>query len=55
MGDKIHLRAFTSEDIKFTLEWHNKPEIKKMYSGHPFPVKTNIKRKKYCILNGLNS
>lgn len=36
--DKIKLRALSLEDAKVTYKWQNLDNIKKYYSGHPFPV-----------------
>lgn len=36
--DKIKLRALSLEDAKITYKWQNLDNIKKYYSGHPFPV-----------------
>ena len=38
MSNKIRLRALEKDDLKKTILWHNQNDIKKVYSGHPFPV-----------------
>lgn len=47
MDDNIKLRALTQEDIKTTLSWNNKEDIKFFYSGHPFPVNIEMETEWY--------
>ncbi len=34
----IRLRALRSEDVELIWKWRNLPEVREMYSGHPFYV-----------------
>lgn len=47
MEFRVRLRALTKEDISKTLKWHNQSDIKKLYSGHPFPVNVEMEQKWY--------
>lgn len=44
---RIKLRALTIEDLPKTLVWHNQEDISDLYSGHPFPVNTEMERRWY--------
>ncbi len=43
----IRLRALTQEDIKTTIRWNNKDDIKFFYAGHPFPVNIEMETEWY--------
>jgi len=40
----IRLRALRSEDAELTWKWRNLPEVREMYSGHPFYVNPEKER-----------
>jgi diamine N-acetyltransferase len=44
---KLLLRALTTNDIEITLSWHNREDITRLYSGHPFPVNIEMERQWY--------
>lgn len=44
---KIILRALTLKDLEKTLAWHNQDDIVEFYSGHPFPVNSEMEIKWY--------
>jgi RimJ/RimL family protein N-acetyltransferase len=49
----IRLRALRSEDYEVLWEWRNRPEVRKMYSGHPFYV--NPEKEKLWLQKVLTS
>jgi diamine N-acetyltransferase len=44
---RIKLRALTLSDSERTLTWHNQEDISYFYSGHPFPVNSEMESKWY--------